>query len=170
MHTTRSLTTCRNVMGGGTHGRGACMARGAMRGGEKACVAGGRGPVWQGGGSVHGGDLYGGGAVFMAEGAMHGRGCVAGGVHGREHALQGGACMAGVCMAGGHAWQGGACMAGRGMHGEGHACMALHAQPPPWTEWQTRVKTLPCRNFVAGGNNKIFYEKPDPLLNHWYHF
>ena len=25
--------------------------------------------------------------------------------------------------------------------------------PPPWTESQTGVKTLPCRNFVAGGKN-----------------
>ena len=25
-------------------------------------------------------------------------------------------------------------------------------QTPLWTEWQTRVKTLLCRNFVAGGN------------------
>ena len=24
-------------------------------------------------------------------------------------------------------------------------------QPPPVTEWQTRVKTLPCRNYVADG-------------------
>ena len=24
---------------------------------------------------------------------------------------------------------------------------------PPWTEWQTRVKTLPCRNYVADGKN-----------------
>ena len=24
--------------------------------------------------------------------------------------------------------------------------------PPQWTEWQTGVKSLPCRNYVAGGN------------------
>ena len=24
---------------------------------------------------------------------------------------------------------------------------------PPWTEWQTGVKTLPCRNYVADGKN-----------------
>ena len=28
----------------------------------------------------------------------------------------------------------------------------LPRMPPPWTEWQTPVKILPCRNFVAGGN------------------
>ena len=27
--------------------------------------------------------------------------------------------------------------------------------PPLWTEWQICVKTLPCRNFVAGGNNNV---------------
>ena len=26
-------------------------------------------------------------------------------------------------------------------------------ETPPWTESQTGVKTLPCRNFVVGGNN-----------------
>ena len=29
----------------------------------------------------------------------------------------------------------------------------LPATPPPlWTEWQTHVKTLPCRNYIADGN------------------
>ena len=28
-------------------------------------------------------------------------------------------------------------------------------RPPPCTESQTAVKTLPCRNFIAGGNNKL---------------
>ena len=37
------------------------------------------------------------------------------------------------------------CMPPLAMHTPCHAC------PPPWTEWQTHVKTLPCRNFVAGG-------------------
>ena len=27
------------------------------------------------------------------------------------------------------------------------------ANPPLWTEWQTGLKTLPCRNFVVNGNN-----------------
>ena len=28
--------------------------------------------------------------------------------------------------------------------------------PPPWTEWQTGVKTSPCRNFFAGGKYEAF--------------
>ena len=31
------------------------------------------------------------------------------------------------------------------------------ADTPLWTEWQTGVKTLPCRNFVADGNNPAFF-------------
>ena len=31
---------------------------------------------------------------------------------------------------------------------------ALRQTPPSLTESQTPVKTLPCPNFVAGGNNK----------------
>ena len=30
---------------------------------------------------------------------------------------------------------------------------SLSGRPPLWTESQTGVNTLPCRNFVAGGNN-----------------
>ena len=35
-------------------------------------------------------------------------------------------------------------------------CVSQHAlrQTPPRTEWQTGVKTLPCRNFVADGINE----------------
>ena len=33
---------------------------------------------------------------------------------------------------------------------EGDVCL-----PPPWTELQTLVKTLPCRNYVADGKNSI---------------
>ena len=55
-------------------------------------------------------------SVHRREG-VHGRACVAGGMHG------GGSCMAGWGgVAGGHAWRGDACMVG-GMHGRG-ACMA----------------------------------------------
>ena len=32
---------------------------------------------------------------------------------------------------------------------------ALRQTPPPWTESQTHVKTLPCPNFVAGGKNWV---------------
>ena len=31
-------------------------------------------------------------------------------------------------------------------------CMCVANPPPRWTEWQAGIKTLPCRNFVAGGN------------------
>ena len=33
----------------------------------------------------------------------------------------------------------------------------VHAgiHPPRWTDWQTGVKTLPCRNYVADGNNGL---------------
>ena len=30
---------------------------------------------------------------------------------------------------------------------------------PLWTEWQTLVKTLPCRNYVADGNNWVGYRR-----------
>ena len=69
---------------------------------------------------------------------VHGRACVAGGVHGGGVHGRGVACVAGrVCMVGGHAWQGG--VHGRGMHSgwcvaggcawQG-ACMP---HMPPWT-------------------------------------
>ena len=55
----------------------------------------------------------------------------------------------------------GACMASHPMHGR-EVCVAgggMHdtlATPTPHpreqNDWQTGVKTLPCRNFVAGGN------------------
>ena len=32
---------------------------------------------------------------------------------------------------------------------------ARHTVLPLWTEWQTDVKTLPCRNYVADGKNTI---------------
>ena len=35
----------------------------------------------------------------------------------------------------------------------GAVCPGGVADPPMWTEWQTGVQTLPCRNFVAGGKN-----------------
>ena len=50
---------------------------------------------------------------------------------------RGGVCPGGVCP-------GGVCRGGlpRGVW-----------QTPLWTEWQTGVKILPCRDFVAGGNS-----------------
>ena len=61
---------------------------------------------------------------------MHGRGCVAGGMHGggmhaRWHAWQG-VCMAGGMHGGGHAWQG-ACMVGDFHGGGGGLCDREHA-------------------------------------------
>ena len=35
------------------------------------------------------------------------------------------------------------------------------ADTPLWTEWQTGVKQLPCRNYVADGN-KLAHNKLDP--------
>ena len=35
-------------------------------------------------------------------------------------------------------------------------------QTPPWTEWQTRVKTFPCRNYVADGKNVPFPTLANP--------
>ena len=83
---------CHSV-GGGVHGRGACMH--------------GRGHVWQG-------------VCVAGRHAWQGV-CVAGGhawqggVCGREACMSGGMCGRGACMAGGCAWVG-------GMHGRG-ACM-----------------------------------------------
>ena len=56
---------------------------------------------------------------------------------------QGEGCLPGGCLPGGVCCGGSA----RGVcPGEG-VCLPLL-----WTEWQTGVKTLPCCNFVAGGN------------------
>ena len=64
-------------------------------------------------------------------------GCVCpGGVSGQGVCTQGGVCPGGVCLAGVSA--GGVCLGG-----------PTHL----WTESQTPVKTLPCRNYVADGNS-----------------
>ena len=63
------------------------------------------------------------------------------------------------CMGGGWGvypnmhWAGGVCIPACpwGCLPGGRGCLPL------WTEWQTGVKTLPCRNFVAGSNNKKKY-------------
>ena len=41
-----------------------------------------------------------------------------------------------------------------GVSAQGRGVSARHP-PPPWTESQTGVKTLPCRNYVADGNKII---------------
>ena len=57
--------------------------------------------------------------------------------------------------------QGGVCPGGclpRGVC-PGRGCwvsaQGIYQTPPLWTEWQTDVKTLPCRNYVANGNNDL---------------
>ena len=58
------------------------------------------------------------------------------------------------CLPRGMSVQGGVCQGclPRGVY----LCRGMYvADPPPWTEWQTGVKTLPCRNFVAGGNYSV---------------
>ena len=37
----------------------------------------------------------------------------------------------------------------------GVVCLPGSPPPPTWTEWQTRVKTLSCRNYVADGKNRL---------------
>ena len=47
------------------------------------------------------------------------------------------------------------------LHG-GSAQLHAWIHPPQWTEWQTGVKTLPCRNYVA--DSKKFGYNENPLL------
>ena len=108
----------------------------SVRGGGRVCMAWG-----MSGRGVHG--------RGMCMGGMCGRGVHGRNMHGRGHAWHEGMCMARGCVAGDmHGW---------GMHGrtDGHwsgwVCLPRGCLPyiPPWTEWQTRVKTLPCRNWNA---------------------
>ena len=52
--------------------------------------------------------------------------------------------------------------------------VCLPPPPPPWTEWQTGVKKLPCRNFVAGGKNMSLYGLAlhcgKSWIRHWAYF
>ena len=66
--------------------------------------------------------------------------------------LPGGVCLGGVCpwgclRGGGSAW---------GHLLRGCVCPGVSATPPR-TESQTPVKTQPCRNYVADGNNNDNY-------------
>ena len=112
--------------GGGSCGRGACVAEGCVHGG---------GCAWQGGvhgrGGVHGeGGMHGEGAV-----AWQRWGCMAGGVHSRGCAWQrggmcgkGGACMAKGAVRGMHAplLRDTACQRADGTHPTGmHSCSIL---------------------------------------------
>ena len=40
----------------------------------------------------------------------------------------------------------------------GGVCPGWVTTPPFWTEWQTCVKTLPCRNYIADGKNDQSYD------------
>ena len=47
---------------------------------------------------------------------------------------------------------------GGGVSAQGCVCLARGlclSDTPPWTEWQTPVKTLPCRNYVANGSEHV---------------
>ena len=67
-------------------------------------------------------------------------GCLPGGV------CPGGVCLGGVCP-GGVSW-GGVCTRGSAQGG----CLP-DTTPSPMNDWQTPVKILSCRNFVAEGKN-----------------
>ena len=58
---------------------------------------------------------------------------------------QGGVCFRGVCYSKGGCLLPGGCLP-RGV-----------CHSPLWTEWQTGVKTLPCRIFVADGKHKLTF-------------
>ena len=76
-----------------------------------------------------------------------------------------GVCLGGVsaqmgCLPrGGVSWgwgvsaQGGVCIVGGVCRG---GCLP---NTPPWTEWQTGVKTLPCHNYVADGNKNTIHTR-----------
>ena len=47
---------------------------------------------------------------------------------------------------------------GRLVSAQGLSAWGVANNPLLWTEWQTGVKTLPCRSFVEGGNElKLYY-------------
>ena len=72
------------------------------------------------------------------------------------------------CLSGGGVWPGrslpggvspGGCLP-RGCLPRENVCpSACWETPPPWTEWRAGIKSLPCRNYVADGNNQYFNEE-----------
>ena len=72
-------------------------------------------------------------------------------------------CIPVGCLPAAHWPYAGVCFPG-GVRSRGAGCPNMHwdrkPPPPPWTESQTPVKTLPWPNFVAAGNNKYPYYKP----------
>ena len=70
---------------------------------------------------------------------------------------KGGVCLGGVCQPEGAVSANGmsACQWGcqpRGVPAQGSECLPSREVSPLWTEWQTCVKALTCRNYVADGN------------------
>ena len=79
--------------------------------------------------------------------------------------LSGGSLSGGLCPGGLHPGglrPGGLCPGGslsRGVSVQGVSVQGVFLTETPlplWTESQTHVKTLPCRNFVAGGKKHLF--------------
>ena len=53
-------------------------------------------------------------------------------------------------------------------HFSPHTPTQVHAgMYPPWTKWQTGVKTLPSRNFAGGNKHGIYFAKSDALSITW---
>ena len=88
-------------------------------------------------------------------------GCLLGGVCSWGVSAPGGCLLSGVSAPRGSARGGGVCLLpGGGGVCSGGVCSwggipaCSEADPPLLTESQTPVKTLPCPNFVAGGNER----------------
>ena len=133
MRTGRSLTVCWHLLSGG----GVCLVRGrgsALR--EGVCF-------WRGG-------VCSGGGVGVCS-----RGCLlrevstlgVGGLLWGRFLLLGGVCFWGVS-----APEGGSALGSRVVSQH-----SLRQTPPPWTESQMPVETLPWPNFVAAGNNRLVH-------------
>ena len=108
-------------------------------------------------GSALGGVCLRGGCLLQGVSALGGvvyfRGCLLWGVVYFRGCLPGGSASGGVSALGGCLpWGGGVCSQG------GVSQHALRQTPPPLTESQTPVKTLPWPNFVAAGNYQKYPE------------
>ena len=78
-----------------------------------------------------------------------------------QHALCRGVCPGG-CLLGG-VCPGWCVCPGSGGHHPPPRTRGRH--PPLWTEWQTGVKTLPCRNFIPGINKFGNTSDRNPAVN-----
>ena len=145
MRTGRSLTVCWRMLPRGCLLRGVCSWGGVYSGG--VCSGGG--------GSGLGGLLWGVSAWGVsARGDICSQGVWSGGGSAREGWSapegNGGVCSGGICSQGGLV-QGVSAPGGLVLRGGIPACTEADPPPPPWTESQTPVKTLPWPNFVAAG-------------------